>query len=121
MYLAESLTPCYVDMCIIGKTTLLKHMASFDIEGFPTHHRVLHVKQEVQSSDQSVLQVGNELFCLGGGQWNGAGVCNKLRSLMVASAALIILPQSYSPCLRVSPCGWVNIPSGCAGVRCRAQ
>lgn len=42
----------------IGKTTLLKHMASFDIEGFPTHHRVLHVKQEVKTSELSVLQVG---------------------------------------------------------------
>jgi ATP-binding cassette, subfamily F, member 3 len=41
----------------IGKTTLLKHMASFDIEGFPTHHRVLHVKQEVKTSELSVLQV----------------------------------------------------------------
>jgi ATP-binding cassette subfamily F protein 3 len=29
----------------IGKTTLLRHMASFDIEGFPRHHRILHVKQ----------------------------------------------------------------------------
>ena len=41
----------------VGKTTLLKHMAAFDIEGFPRHHRVLHVKQEVKSSDMSVLQV----------------------------------------------------------------
>jgi ATP-binding cassette subfamily F protein 3 len=41
----------------IGKTTLLKHMASFDIEGFPRHHRILHVKQEVKSSSDSVLQV----------------------------------------------------------------
>lgn len=41
----------------IGKTTLLKHMANFDIEGFPRHHRVLHVKQEVKSSTMSVLQV----------------------------------------------------------------
>lgn len=41
----------------IGKTTLLKHMATFDIEGFPRHHRVLHVKQEVKSSTDSVLQV----------------------------------------------------------------
>ena len=41
----------------IGKTTLLKHMALFDIEGFPTHHRVLHVKQEVTASSQSVLEV----------------------------------------------------------------
>jgi ATP-binding cassette subfamily F protein 3 len=29
----------------VGKTTLLKHMANFEIEGFPRHHRVLHVKQ----------------------------------------------------------------------------
>ena len=41
----------------VGKTTLLKHMAAFDIEGFPRHHRVLHVKQEVKSSGQSVLDV----------------------------------------------------------------
>lgn len=41
----------------VGKTTLLKHMAAFDIEGFPRHHRVLHVKQEVKSSSQSVIQV----------------------------------------------------------------
>ena len=41
----------------IGKTTLLRHMANFDIEGFPRHHRVLHVKQEVQSSEKSVLEV----------------------------------------------------------------
>ena len=34
----------------VGKTTLLKHMASFEIEGFPRHHRVLHVKQEVRFS-----------------------------------------------------------------------
>jgi hypothetical protein len=32
-------------------------MANFDIEGFPRHHRVLHVKQEVKSSAQSVLEV----------------------------------------------------------------
>ena len=41
----------------VGKTTLLKHMASFDIEGFPRHHRVLHVKQEVKSSEETVLEV----------------------------------------------------------------
>lgn len=41
----------------VGKTTLLRHMASFDIDGFPKHHRVLHVKQEVRSSEQSVLEV----------------------------------------------------------------
>lgn len=31
----------------VGKTTLLRHMASFDIEGFPRHHRILHVKQVI--------------------------------------------------------------------------
>ena len=36
----------------VGKTTLLKHMASFEIEGFPRHHRVLHVKQEVQPENR---------------------------------------------------------------------
>lgn len=41
----------------VGKTTLLKAMARFDIEGFPRHHRVLHVKQEVQASEESVIQV----------------------------------------------------------------
>ena len=41
----------------VGKTTLLRHMASFDIEGFPRHHRVLHVKQEVRASERSVLEV----------------------------------------------------------------
>ena len=41
----------------IGKTSLLKKMARFDIEGFPVHHRVLHVKQEVSSSEASVLEV----------------------------------------------------------------
>lgn len=39
----------------IGKTTLLRHMAAFDIEGFPRHHRVLHVQQEVADSDASVV------------------------------------------------------------------
>ena len=41
----------------VGKTTLLKHMANFDLPGFPRHHRVLHVKQEVKSSEQTVLDV----------------------------------------------------------------
>ena len=40
----------------IGKTTLLKHMAAFEIEGFPRHHRVLHVKQEVRSTGKTVLE-----------------------------------------------------------------
>ncbi len=42
----------------IGKTTLLKAIASMEIEGFPRHHRVLHVRQEVKSAgtEMSVLQ-----------------------------------------------------------------
>lgn len=45
--------------CIPGKTTLLKAIAKEGgIEGFPTHLRVLHVRQEVPnlSDDMSVLQ-----------------------------------------------------------------
>ncbi len=34
----------------VGKTTLLLRMASYDIMGFPRHHRVLHVKQEIKAS-----------------------------------------------------------------------
>lgn len=41
----------------MGKTTLLKHMANFSIEGFPRHHRIMHVKQEVAPSEDSVLSV----------------------------------------------------------------
>lgn len=42
----------------VGKTTLLKAIASLEIEGFPRHHRILHVRQEVKSagSDISVMQ-----------------------------------------------------------------
>eukprot|EP00557_Chaetoceros_sp_GSL56_P002640 CAMPEP_0176497368 /NCGR_PEP_ID=MMETSP0200_2-20121128/11686_1 /TAXON_ID=947934 /ORGANISM="Chaetoceros sp., Strain GSL56" /LENGTH=784 /DNA_ID=CAMNT_0017895375 /DNA_START=71 /DNA_END=2422 /DNA_ORIENTATION=- len=42
----------------IGKTTLLKAIASMEIEGFPRHHRVLHVRQEVKSAgtEKSVLE-----------------------------------------------------------------
>uniref|UniRef100_A0A7S2R4V8 ABC transporter domain-containing protein n=1 Tax=Rhizochromulina marina TaxID=1034831 RepID=A0A7S2R4V8_9STRA len=39
----------------VGKTTLLQHMAAFDIPGFPRHHRVLHVRQEAAASDVTVL------------------------------------------------------------------
>jgi ATP-binding cassette subfamily F protein 3 len=43
----------------IGKTTLLRHIASLQIPGFPQHHRVLHVRQEVKAAgtETSVLQV----------------------------------------------------------------
>ncbi len=40
----------------IGKTTLLKAMAAWEIEGVPRHHRVLHVRQEVRGSERTVLQ-----------------------------------------------------------------
>lgn len=41
----------------VGKTTLLRHMASYDIEGFPRHHRVMHVRQEIKPSEKTVIQV----------------------------------------------------------------
>ena len=37
----------------VGKTTLLKAIASMSIEGFPKHHRVLHVRQEMHTSPSS--------------------------------------------------------------------
>ena len=42
----------------VGKTTLLKAIAAFDIEGMPRHHRILHVRQELTPSggEVSVLQ-----------------------------------------------------------------
>lgn len=41
----------------IGKTTLLKAIASMEIPDFPRHHRVLHVRQEIRAAggDISVL------------------------------------------------------------------
>lgn len=42
----------------VGKTTLLKAIAAMNIEGFPRHLRVLHVRQELKSvgNDTAVLQ-----------------------------------------------------------------
>eukprot|EP00455_Lapot_gusevi_P015615 TRINITY_DN1790_c0_g2_i3.p1 TRINITY_DN1790_c0_g2~~TRINITY_DN1790_c0_g2_i3.p1 ORF type:complete len:785 (-),score=212.31 TRINITY_DN1790_c0_g2_i3:93-2447(-) len=40
----------------IGKTTLLSAMASYEIRGFPTYLRVLHVEQEVVGTDETVLE-----------------------------------------------------------------
>ena len=42
----------------VGKTTLLKAIASLEIEGFPRHHRILHVRQEVKAAggDIGVLE-----------------------------------------------------------------
>jgi len=40
----------------IGKTTLLKAMASQELEGFPKHLRCLHVSQECGTSEQSIVE-----------------------------------------------------------------
>lgn len=42
----------------VGKTTLLKAIAAFEIEGMPRHHRILHVRQEIRAAggDISVIQ-----------------------------------------------------------------
>eukprot|EP00978_Attheya_sp_CCMP212_P016973 scaffold44896_cov53-Attheya_sp.AAC.1 len=42
----------------VGKTTLLKAIAGMTIEGFPRHHRVLHVRQEIKAAgtDDTVIQ-----------------------------------------------------------------
>jgi len=34
----------------VGKTTLLKAIAAFEIEGMPRHHRILHVRQEIRAA-----------------------------------------------------------------------
>mmetsp|Transcript_5236 Transcript_5236/g.11489 ORF Transcript_5236/g.11489 Transcript_5236/m.11489 type:complete len:794 (-) Transcript_5236:362-2743(-) len=38
----------------VGKTTLLKAIAAFQVEGFPRHHRILHVRQEIRAAGGSV-------------------------------------------------------------------
>ena len=42
----------------VGKTTLLKAIAAFEVENMPLHHRILHVRQEIRAAggDISVLQ-----------------------------------------------------------------
>ena len=42
----------------VGKTTLLKAIAAFEIEKMPRHHRILHVRQEIRAAggDISVLK-----------------------------------------------------------------
>ena len=42
----------------VGKTTLLKAIAAFEVENMPRHHRILHVRQEIRASggDISVIQ-----------------------------------------------------------------
>ncbi|KAJ1449058.1 P-loop containing nucleoside triphosphate hydrolase protein [Pelagophyceae sp. CCMP2097] len=41
----------------VGKTTLLRHMAAFDLPGFPRHLRVLHVRQEVTAASDGLRVV----------------------------------------------------------------
>ncbi len=36
----------------IGKSTLLTHIANYELPGFPTHLRVVHVEQEVRRGAQ---------------------------------------------------------------------
>jgi len=40
----------------IGKTTLLKRIAQYQVPGFPEHLKILHVKQEVKGTDATVLE-----------------------------------------------------------------
>mmetsp|Transcript_16138 Transcript_16138/g.38699 ORF Transcript_16138/g.38699 Transcript_16138/m.38699 type:complete len:804 (-) Transcript_16138:121-2532(-) len=42
----------------VGKTTLLKAIAAFEVEQMPRHHRILHVRQEIRAAggDISVLK-----------------------------------------------------------------
>eukprot|EP00566_Odontella_aurita_P004865 CAMPEP_0113545102 /NCGR_PEP_ID=MMETSP0015_2-20120614/11076_1 /TAXON_ID=2838 /ORGANISM="Odontella" /LENGTH=766 /DNA_ID=CAMNT_0000445433 /DNA_START=49 /DNA_END=2346 /DNA_ORIENTATION=- /assembly_acc=CAM_ASM_000160 len=38
----------------VGKTTLLKAIAAMEIEGFPRHHRILHVRQEIRAAGGNI-------------------------------------------------------------------
>ncbi len=38
-----------------GKTSLLRSIATYDIAGFPTHLRVIHVEQEVKGTATTIL------------------------------------------------------------------
>lgn len=40
----------------MGKTTLLRHIANYEIPGFPTFLRVVHVEQEVEPSEHTVVE-----------------------------------------------------------------
>jgi ATP-binding cassette subfamily F protein 3 len=41
----------------IGKTTFLKHLAAHAFPGIPAHLQILHIEQEVEASEESVLNV----------------------------------------------------------------
>lgn len=59
----------------VGKTTLLRHMAAYDIEGFPRHHRVMHVRQEIKPSEKTVIQVREETT----DTWSGGAVEDEVK------------------------------------------
>eukprot|EP01006_Ploeotia_vitrea_P034969 TRINITY_DN65827_c5_g3_i2.p1 TRINITY_DN65827_c5_g3~~TRINITY_DN65827_c5_g3_i2.p1 ORF type:complete len:901 (+),score=494.79 TRINITY_DN65827_c5_g3_i2:34-2703(+) len=40
----------------VGKSTLLRSMETYQLDGFPTHLRVVHVAQEIDGTDKTVLQ-----------------------------------------------------------------
>ncbi len=40
----------------VGKTTLLRAIARYEINQFPAHLRVLHVEQEIRGGETSALQ-----------------------------------------------------------------
>lgn len=40
----------------IGKTTLLNHIARKEVEGFPVHLHVLHVEQEIEPEEKTVIE-----------------------------------------------------------------
>ncbi len=63
-------------------------MASFAIEGFPTHHRVLHVKQEVAASEDTVMNAVMKADI------ERASLLNKEKELLQRQEA--ILPSNMS-------------------------
>ena len=44
-----------------GKTTLLKAVVAFEVEGMPRHHRILHLRQEIRATGEDV-SVMNTVF-----------------------------------------------------------
>jgi energy-coupling factor transporter ATP-binding protein EcfA2 len=53
---------CLYSVCITGKSTLLKAIANGGIDGFPTHLRILHVRQEVPSHFSDAVTVLNAVL-----------------------------------------------------------
>lgn len=40
----------------VGKTTLMRHIANYEIPGFPAHLRIVHVEQEVAGDELTVIE-----------------------------------------------------------------